>query len=279
MTPERPFLTAQWTEILLLNFEVPPEAIAALAPPGTEPDLHDGRAYISIVGFMFRDARLFGLRFPGHSLFEEVNLRYYVRRMVEGQARHGVVFVHEIAPRPAVSTMARWIYNESYVTRRMRNCVRLAGNSLAAEDEVGYEWRTGRWGRGRWNHAAARVAETPHLPEPDSLEEFIIEHYWAYVHGRDGVTSEYRVAHRPWRVAAVKDVVWDCNALTVYDNMPLAKYLTRPPAMAMVADGSPVQVFRGRKLESRATDRGAMVVHCEANKLDDESLLHPLPAR
>ena len=90
MSPERPFLTARWSEMLLLNFEVPAEAIAELAPAGTEPDLFNGQAYLSIVGFMFRDARYFGLRLPTHREFEEVNLRYYVPRMVDGRTRHGL---------------------------------------------------------------------------------------------------------------------------------------------------------------------------------------------
>ena len=76
MPSERPFLTASWTELLMLNFAVPGEVIARLAPPGTEPDYFEGRAYVSVVGFMFRDARFFGLGFPGHQRFEEVNLRY-----------------------------------------------------------------------------------------------------------------------------------------------------------------------------------------------------------
>jgi uncharacterized protein YqjF (DUF2071 family) len=66
------------------QFKVPADAIARLAPAGTEPDLFDGEAYLSVVGFMFRDARLFGLAAPAHGRFEEVNLRYYVRREFEG---------------------------------------------------------------------------------------------------------------------------------------------------------------------------------------------------
>ena len=80
MPLERPFMTVRWTDLVMLNFAVPEEAIAAIAPAGTEPDSHDGQAYISVVGFMFHDARMFGLGFPGHARFEEVNLRYYVRR-------------------------------------------------------------------------------------------------------------------------------------------------------------------------------------------------------
>jgi uncharacterized protein YqjF (DUF2071 family) len=207
---------------------------------------------MSIVGFMFHDAKLFGFAAPGHRRFEEVNLRYYVRREVDGQVRRGVVFVQEIAPRPIVAAMARWVYNESYVTRPMRNEVCLAGSVLDEGDRVGYEWRTGRRQACRWNCVAACAAAAPELPASGSLEEFIVEHYWAYVHGRDGSTWEYRVAHRPWRVAPTAEVVWDCDLAATY-NTPLAKQLAEPPVMAMIADGSPVQVFRGRRCDASLT--------------------------
>jgi uncharacterized protein YqjF (DUF2071 family) len=257
MPSERPFLTASWTELLMLNFAVPGAVIARLVPPGTEPDFFEGQAYVSVVGFMFRDARFFGLGLPGHRRFEEVNLRYYVRRAVGdtvrsevGDAvRRGVVFVREIAPRPLVAATARWLYNESYVTRRMRNSVRLAGNALAAGDEIGYEWRTGRGNKRRWNRMAASAAAAPQLPETGSLTEYIAEHYWAYVHTRDGGTAEYRVAHRPWRVAPAENVMWDCDLAATYKHTHLAEYLAAPPVLSFVADGSPVQVFPGTRLK------------------------------
>ena len=249
MPIESPLLTARWTELVMLSFAVPAEAVAQLAPSGTVPDLYDGQAYASVIGFRFRDARFHGLRFPGHSRFEEVNLRYYVGRQVDGRLRRGVVFVREIAPRPLVAAVARWVYNENYVTRRMRSDVQIADRTLTAGSRVGYEWRTGRWGRRIWNRLAARAAADAQLPAPGSLEEFIVEHYWAYVRGRDGATWEYRVAHRPWRVAPAADVVWDCDVATTYGDSPLAPNLAQPPVSAFIADGSPVQVFPGRRLE------------------------------
>jgi uncharacterized protein len=292
MCLERPFLTARWTDLLMLNFEVPADVIARVAPLGTEPDLFDGRAYLSVVGFMFCDARLFGVRFPGHGRFEEVNFRYYVRRKVGGQFRRGVVFVQEIAPRPIVAAVARWVYNESYVTRRMRNEVCLAGEALDASDRVGYQWRTGRGKSCHWNRAAARAGATPQFPAAGSLEEFIVEHYWAYVRARDGSTREYRVAHRPWRVAPAVDVVWDCDLAATY-NTPLAKYLAAPPAMSMIADGSPVQVFRGRRCDARIDERPRPslraqgratrmpwmrdVLHAEREEYTEEAACRPSP--
>jgi uncharacterized protein len=164
------------------------------------------------------------------------------------------VFVQEIAPRPIVAAVARWVYNESYVTHRMRNELRMAGGVLGAGDRVEYGWRTGTRKTCRWNRMGARAAASPQLPPTGTLEEFIVEHYWAYVRGRDGSTWEYRVAHRPWRVAPAVDVVWDCDLSATY-NTPLAEYLAGPPVMGMIADGSPVQVFRGRRCDGRIAGR------------------------
>ena len=271
MNAQRPFLTASWTELLVLNFSVPIDVLARIAPPGTEPDTFDGQAYLSVLGFMFRDARFFGLGLPWHRRFEEVNLRYYVRREAENGIRRGVVFVREIAPRPLIAATAHWIYNESYVTRRMRNNVRLAGPRLAAGDEIDYEWRTGRPHKRTWNQMAGRVAAKPLLPAPGSLTEFIIEHYWSYTHRRDGGTDEYRVAHRPWRVAPAIDVEWNCDLAATYGRSPLAEYLAVPPTLAFVADGSPVQVFPGRRLD------GLAIARRHRSKTDKHDFTPPVP--
>jgi len=249
MTRQRPFLTAEWSKLLLLNFEVPTEVVGRLAPRGTEPDLFDGRAYASVVGFLFRHGRLFGFRMPGSRVFEEVNLRFYVRREESGEIRRGVVFVQEIAPRWIVATVANWLYSQHYVTLPMRCDHSPDDRGVTAGDALGYRWQTGRGASRRWNRMGARAVAATRLPTPGSLQEFIIDHVWAYGAGRDGMTREYRVERPPWLVAPASDMVWDCAARATYDS-PLAPYLENQPVMAMIADGSPVQVLRGRRLPS-----------------------------
>jgi Uncharacterized conserved protein (COG2071) len=46
----RPFLTAQWRHLAMLNGEVEPDLLTALVPPGTVLDLHAGRCLVSVVG-------------------------------------------------------------------------------------------------------------------------------------------------------------------------------------------------------------------------------------
>ena len=106
----RPFLTARWTDLVILNYEVPPAVVLPLVPRGTELDIWQGQALVSLVGFLFTDTRVHGLAIPGHRHFEEVNLRFYVRRRVASAAdRRAVVFVRELVPRYAIAAIARFL--------------------------------------------------------------------------------------------------------------------------------------------------------------------------
>jgi uncharacterized protein YqjF (DUF2071 family) len=253
MSSETAVLTAHWRDLLLLNFTAPVAAIEPCVPAGTEPDGHDGQAWLSIVGFRFHETRLFRVPVPRHTHFDEVNLRLYVRRVVGDEVRRGVVFIREIVPRHAVALVANRWYNENYVVRPMRSTINMAGDSLAPGDALEYAWRSNsslfrfRSPQARWNRLAARVSTPLALPPTGSLEEFLVEHYWGYVRGRDGKTREYRVAHPRWRVAPADNVVWDCDLPATYDT-PLAEYLAVPPAYALIAEGSRVEVFAGRRL-------------------------------
>ena len=168
------FLTAEWRDLVMLNYEVDPAMLADLVPAGTELDLWQGRALVSVVGFHFRRTRLLGVAIPGHSNFEEVNLRFYVRRAAPGGAgewRRGVVFVKEIVPRRAIAWVARTLYNENYVALPMRHSI--ADREADAARSVSYQWRH----EGRWCHVGVVARGLPDLPPADSEETFITEHY------------------------------------------------------------------------------------------------------
>src|SRR5262249_24493067 len=153
------------------------------------------KTYISLVGFCFRRARVHGLWIPFHSDFEEVNLRFYVRRRIAGESRRGVVFVREIVARAAIAAVARMVYGERYIAMPMRH--RIAGPaSEGGRIEVEYRWQF----QGMWNSLGVVCDGPPCLAEEGSLEQYITEHYWGYAQQSDGSTKEYRVAHERWRV-------------------------------------------------------------------------------
>src|SRR5437867_4291337 len=115
------FLRAEWRDLVMINYEVDSALLRPLVPSGTEIDSWSGRTFVSLVGFLFLDTRVFGLPVPLHVNFEEVNLRFYVRRKSEEGWRRGVVFVKEIVPRASVAFLARHLYGENYVHLRMRH--------------------------------------------------------------------------------------------------------------------------------------------------------------
>lgn len=236
------FLTAEWRHLAMLNFEVDPKVLSPFVPVGTELDDWQGRTFVSVVGFMFLNTRVFGVAIPWHRNFEEVNLRFYVRRKASDGWRRGVVFVKEIVPRVAIALTARVVYGENYVAVRMRHRIELE----AGADEpraVSYSW----WFRGRENRIElAPAGDADEAPEGSDVE-FITEHYWGYARRRDGRTMEYRVEHPRWLVSRAATARLDCDVAGLYGNQ-FVEFLQSPPASAFLADGSEVTVFRGTLL-------------------------------
>lgn len=234
------FLTAEWRQLLMLSWFVDPTLLAPFVPAGTRLDTWQGRTFVSIVGFLFLRTRLLGVPVPLHSRFEEVNLRFYVRREGLEGVRRGVVFIKEIVPKRAVAAVARWLYGEPYQALPMES-------RIEAEDDrprtVEYRWRF----QGRWNALGATVVGAAEKPSLGSEEEFITEHYWGYTALPGGRAREYRVEHEPWRVRRVEAPELDCDASALYGE-PLAEILSTKPDSALLADGSPVLVHFGRVL-------------------------------
>ena len=54
------FLTAEWPYMVMLNYEVPVALLEPYVPRATEVDQHDGRAFLSLVGFRFLPTRVLG---------------------------------------------------------------------------------------------------------------------------------------------------------------------------------------------------------------------------
>ena len=243
--PEKIFLSAEWRDLLMLNYEADPAHLQKYVPAGTELDSFGGKTHLSLVGFHFCRTKLFGtIPIPFHTEFEEINLRFYVRRSASGEIRRGVVFIAEIVPKHAVACTARWFYGENYVRRQMAHRVLSNGSSM----EVEYSWRSGNE-RCKFQ---ARASETPMLPSEGSLEQFITEHYWGYSRQSNGATVEYHVQHAPWKVWNATQANFSGDTTNLYGN-ELSQLLTKAPASAFIADGSPVQVFQGTNLPSTPT--------------------------
>ena len=233
------FLTTDWRSLAMLNYEIDPAVLEPYVPYGTELDTWNGKHYISVVGLLFVDTRLYGVPVPFHRDFEEINLRFYVRHETAGEVRRGVVFVKEIVPKPAITTVARLFYNENYVTMPTSHSIEHDGSSMS----VAYRWKQPSFTHG----LDVRATGSPILLQDGTEEEFIAEHYWGYAAQRDGGTLEYEVEHPRWRVWRIQDAVLNCDVERLY-GAQFAPYIGSAPASALLAEGSPVIVRKGTRI-------------------------------
>jgi hypothetical protein len=220
----------------MFNYEVEPALLKPFVPAGTELDAWQSKTFLSIVGFQFNDLRVFGVPVPFHSSFEEVNLRHYVRREVDGEVRHGVSFIKEIVPRRAITAGARLLYNEPYATAAMGHTgdgARSLTYSLRLQDAAG---------------CLQFASDSPTQPlAPGSIEEFICEHYYGYTAQRDGSTLEYEVAHPPWNTAPAREALFEGDPGRLFGSC-FVEALSREPSSVFYAEGSEVEVFLGKRI-------------------------------
>ena len=236
------FLTAEWLNLVMLSYPVDPDVLTAHVPAGCELDTWRGQTLVSMVGFQFFRTRVLGLPIPFHCNFEEVNLRFYVRRKADDGWRRGVVFIKELVPRSAIAFVARHAYGENYEAYPMRHAVDT--DRPSGETTVTYEWRR----HDGWEGLSAQIAGPAALPADASQETFITEHYWGYARQRKGATVEYRVEHPRWRVWRAESSWFRCDVASLYGDA-FVDPLSAAPCSAFVADGSPIIVRRGRRLE------------------------------
>jgi uncharacterized protein YqjF (DUF2071 family) len=229
----RPFLTANWRYLAILSFVVDPKILAPFVPPGTEIDFENGETFLSVVGFLFLDTRLLGLPVPLHRDFEELNLRFYVRKKSADMWRRGVVFVRELVPRRAVAMVARTFYGENYLAVPMKHQIDHDESKISVE----YSWRRRR----KWESLRMGGSGEPQPILAGSHAEFITEHHWGYTCFRGGC-SEYRVEHPRWKVWNAERFEFSANVADLYGNQ-FVEPLSVAPRSALIADGSPIEVL------------------------------------
>ncbi|MDI9363954.1 MAG: DUF2071 domain-containing protein [Flavobacterium sp.] len=227
------FLTAEWRKLIMANYAVAPNILTPLLPKGTKLDIFEGKAYVSLVGFMFLNSRIFGVPIPFMGSFEEVNLRFYVKRWVDNEWRRGVVFVNETVPFKAVAVIANWLYKEHYTAIPTKHKW-LINNTKQA---INYYWKK----NGIWNELNVEASATSQKMQLGSAEAFIFEHYFGYTKVDAASTIEYHIAHPSWEIYPVEKVTVRCNFGAMY-GANFAHLSHVKPNSIMLAEGSDIAV-------------------------------------
>jgi uncharacterized protein len=157
-------MVQRWERLTFLHWRVEPGLVQRLLPPGLEPDLFDGAAWVGLIPFRLTVGLPWMPRLPWVSTFAEANVRTYVRG---ADGERGIWFLSLDAERLGAVAVARRVYRLPYVWARMRQRER-SGTIL-------YESRR------RWPGPEApsfRIAIAPGRPIPpgelSELERFLI---------------------------------------------------------------------------------------------------------
>jgi uncharacterized protein YqjF (DUF2071 family) len=227
------FLKANWENIIMANYVIDPEILTPFLPKGVSLDLHNGKAYVSLVGFMFKKTKLFNIQIPWFGTFEEINLRFYVHRKEDGVTKRGVVFINETIPFKIVAWMANKLYKEHYTVVPTRHSIT---NDLDSK-KVKFEWKL----NDSWNSIYVEASNKSHNMKTETLEKFIYEHYFGYTKIDENNTEEYRLQHPSWKINSVIETKIGCDFEAMYGKAFSVLNTTKPEAV-FIAEGSSVKI-------------------------------------
>lgn len=227
------FLTAEWRKLILANYSIDPDLLKDFIPKGTELDFWNGKCYVSLVGFMFKNTKVLGIKVPYLHTFEEVNLRFYVKRKEGSQWKRGVVFIKEIVPKRILSFVANTIYHEHYITLPMSHTWEVN----ASEMEISYQWELKK----QLQSIKVITKKTPQKFAANSEIEFISEHYFGYTKYNTSKTYEYEVTHPSWSYYNVKDVSINVDFELNY-GISFASLNHQEPESVFLMEGSEITV-------------------------------------
>jgi uncharacterized protein YqjF (DUF2071 family) len=227
------FLKTQWQNIIMANYEIDSEILKPYLPKGTELDYFEGKTYVSLVGFIFKDTAIFGIPIPFFGTFEEVNLRFYVIRKDGNEVRRGVVFINETVPNKIVAKVANKLYKEHYVAVPTKHEWKLTPESK----ELNYKWKVNH----QWNHIDVKASTLKSKIKKGSIEEFIFEHYYGYTKVNETETLEYKINHLSWEVNQVLKHEIKCDFEGFYGS-DFAVLNSTHPHSVLLAEGSEISV-------------------------------------
>lgn len=226
------FLKANWENLIMANYEVEPSILKSYIPKGVELDFYKYKTYISLVGFMFKKTSLFGVPIPLFGSFEEINLRFYVRKIEGKKIKKGVVFVNETVPFKIVALLANKLYKEHYISIPTKNNI-----NIGVHKYINYEWKM----KDKWNSISVQSDTNKYKIEPSSMEEFIFERYFGFTKLSSNSTQEYGIHHPKWMTNKILNKKIDCDFGLMYgDAFSSLNY--QAPSSIFIAEGSQVSV-------------------------------------
>ena len=234
-------LTCEWRKLAFANYKVPAELVEKHLPAHTRLDYFNGNCLVSLVGFQFKNVEAAGIKVPFHTDFEEINLRFYVKRFDGAKWRKGTVFISEIADKPVLSTLANTLFRENYTTVPTRQEIEEDEESLKAA----YFWQL----NGEWQHISVKSNRLAGPVPDDSESKFIMDRPFGYGELNEKETNEYHVSHADWHTYTVEEYSIKVDFAKQF-GAEWSMLSSATPHSVILAEGSTVSVEGTSKIES-----------------------------
>jgi len=212
-------LRQNWLNLSFLHWAVEPGSIAHLYPPGTEPDIFEGRSFVGVVPFRMADTGfVHGPAFFG--TFLETNVRLY---SVDRTGRRGVVFLSLDTNRLDMVAVGRWIFGVPYRWARMN--YRKSGDRRVYTSTL------------RWSGVTASSCVEVQVGGPLTCGP--LEHYltarWGVHIVRAGRTWYLPNEHQAWGLRRAELIEFSDDGLLA--SVGLGGLGSRPPDHVAFSDG------------------------------------------
>jgi uncharacterized protein YqjF (DUF2071 family) len=216
--PDMPMLLHQnWHHLLFLHWEIPPEELQSLLPPGLDLDTHEGKAYAGLIPFTITGVRpVLTPPLPWISSFHEVNVRTYVHRNGRDP---GVWFFSLDASSSIAVAAARAAYKLPYFNAQIdftasKDPMPLVDFHSRREDPRGTLPANCR---ARYQPAEGAITHAA----PGTLDHFLVERYILYAVDEQHTLHRARVHHQPYPIQQV-------NVLELDETLIWASKIKRP---------------------------------------------------
>lgn len=227
------FLQADWNKLICANYIIDPKILEKYIPFGTILDLHQEKCYVSLVCFKYSNTQLFGIKFPFYKNFEEINLRFYVKREISpGIWRKEAAFTQLFFPKRPLTFIANFIYKENYKTRPIKHT--LKKNEF--HDVTTYYIKNKKW-----FHISVSYDRKLHPIVKTSSEYFFHGHLWGTAKVNSKSSTSYKIEHPEWKTYSITN--WEINVDfgSLFGND--FKFLNAiKPESVMMTEGSKVTV-------------------------------------
>ena len=226
----RPFLTARWSNVVLLTFQAPDDLVRAHLPPGVEPDRWNGWTHASLVALEMRDVRLRGWRIPGFAAHPQVNLRVYARQ----RSHAAVAFVRELVPSRLIAAVGRLRFREPFRAARIEAQITEGAGGVSAAYRFGLA--------APQYHIVVTGSRDSAVPPASSFEHYLKERTHGCGTDWRGRVRAFRVEHPAWAVRSEVSVDYAVDFGAVYGpEWEFLNYST--PVSTIFAVGSDVSVY------------------------------------